>query len=141
MNTSGTNPTASERSTPPESQKSMLQHNSKYKNAQHNTGLQLNCYRTKPKTSYNQTHNIRTHTHTGNYRQSLLTRAHNQQTLHNHSQHKKVNSSHMVFAKEVGWLDICKVDKHQKLWCGFLHCHEHSNAAHAVEHILKVKLQ
>ena len=46
-----TNPTASECSTPSES------------NKQHNTGLQLNRYRTKPKTSYNQTHNIRTHTY------------------------------------------------------------------------------
>ena len=37
-----TNPVAFERSTPPESNKSMLQHNSKYKNSQHNTGLLLN---------------------------------------------------------------------------------------------------
>ena len=41
----------------------MLQHNSKYKNSQHNTGLQLNRSRTKPITSYNQTHNIGTHTY------------------------------------------------------------------------------
>ena len=47
----------------------------------------------------------------------------------------------VVFAKEVGWLGVCGVDKLQKLWCGFLHCHENSIVSYAVECILKVKLQ
>ena len=47
----------------------------------------------------------------------------------------------VVFAKEVGWLGICGVDKPQKLWCGLLHCHEHSIVSHAVERIFKVNLQ